>query len=85
MKTTILLSLCGIVLIAVILDILLVRPISTPTQTVDLHIATFRGIDAPKTVKIDGDTIVGFSCLDVSGVVVCYIASKVDKQARSGD
>lgn len=76
MKTTILLSLCSVALIAVILDLLLIRPVSRPTQTMDLHIAKVGGFTSSKTVKIDAADIVGFSCVDVEEELSCYIASK---------
>jgi hypothetical protein len=76
MRTTILISLCSIALIAVIFDLLLIRPVATPTQTTDVHISTVGGADVPKTVKIEGATVLGFSCVDRPGGVTCYIASR---------
>ena len=76
MRTTILISLSCVSLIAVVIDLLIIRPISPPAGGPAVHVALVRGIDVPKTVKVAGDTIVGFSCIDVSGGVACYIASR---------
>ena len=79
MSSTLLISLCCVSLIVVIFDLLLIRPIFTSATTVrpaDVHVAMIRGTDALKTVKVDGDTIVGFSCVVVPEGVACYIASK---------
>jgi hypothetical protein len=75
MRTIFLTSLCCVSLIAVALDLLIIRPTSTPGG-VDVHVAMVRGMDVPKTVKIEGTTIVGFSCVDVPNGVACYIASR---------
>lgn len=75
MRTVFLTSLCCVSLIAVALDLLIIRPTSTPGGA-DVNVAMVSGSDAPKTVKIQGATVVGFSCVDVPKGVACYIASR---------
>jgi hypothetical protein len=76
MRTTILISLCSVALIAVIFDLLLIRPVSPTTLTSDVHVATVNAGELPKTVRVEGATVVGFSCVGLPNGVQCYIASR---------
>jgi hypothetical protein len=79
MRSTLLIALCCVSLIAVVFNLLLIRPVATSATSMrspDVHIAMIRATYALKTVQLNGDSIVGFSCVGEPEGVACYIASR---------